>query len=153
LIKKHSTELYDNIFICQYTVIDNILLYSDNIKNKIILYFNERNNNKDIITLKEQIEDIDDLINNYNIDYLYENKQTILLYIKEIEDKIELKEKTRLENEEKIKLENEEKNRLYKIKQSPQWVDLPEGRPKFVILLQFSTIHILFVKFIIFSFL
>jgi hypothetical protein len=63
----------------EYAIIDNILIYSDTVKNKLILYFTEEiNKNNDILKLKQHLDDIDDLINNYNIEYLEDIKQTII---------------------------------------------------------------------------
>jgi len=70
-----------------YYEINDLFEYSKTIKNYLIEYFTEKINKDDIKLLNEQLENINDLIDNYNIVYLEEIKNKILLYINEIKEK------------------------------------------------------------------
>jgi len=69
----------------EYSVIDNILIYSETVQNKLIEYFMKKINNYNLKDLDDLLFDINDLIKNYKITYLEEVKQKIVVQIGKLE--------------------------------------------------------------------
>ena len=119
--KLKSKEIKNNILLQilktqikgEYCIINNVLEYSESIKNKLIQYFNEKIN-ENIETLKDLLNDINNLIITYHMDYLDEVKQNILLHIDKIE--IEKQKLIEIEKQKLIKIEKQKnKENLEKI--------------------------------------
>jgi len=97
-IKNKTLEeiLKNNIMKGEYQVIDNIIVYTNSVETQLIGHFEKYTLLKNISRLKQVTEEIENLINDYKLDYLHIIYNTLTNLIKVIEKEEEEEEKLKI---------------------------------------------------------